>query len=110
MAIPATSCISGNEKRGRYFETTINIHYNDIYCLALHKELGVDYLYPESEVYPSGQQPSAGANVNVNVLLLKVDDYDKINTVRPAWDAVKKTWVYEGIAPLVQMNDITTPR
>ncbi|MCK7483788.1 MAG: hypothetical protein M0C28_47445 [Candidatus Moduliflexus flocculans] len=35
----------------------------------------------------------------MNVLLLKVDDYEKIQTVRPTWDAVKKTWVYDGISP-----------
>jgi hypothetical protein len=90
-------------------ETTINIHYNDIYCLALHKELGVDYLYPDQKYNIWATSP-AGGTVNVNILLLKVDDYDKINTVRPAWDAVKKTWVYEGIAPLIQLNDITTPQ
>jgi len=48
--------------------------------------------------------------VNVNILLLKVDDYDKLQTVRPSWDAIKKTWVYEGIAPLVQLNDISSPQ
>jgi len=107
MAIPATP--ASQATKSGVLETTINIHYNDIYCLALHKELGVDYLYPDQK-YTIWATAPAGGTVNVNVLLLKVDDYDKINTVRPTWDAVKKTWVYEGIAPLVQLNDITTPQ
>jgi hypothetical protein len=90
-------------------ETTIDIHYNDFYCIALHKSLGVDYLYPDQKYTIWATSPASGT-INVNVLLLKVDDYDKIQTVKPTWDAVKKTWVYEGIAPLVQLNDITVPQ
>ena len=90
-------------------ETTIDIHYNDFYCIALHKALGVDYLYPDQK-YTIWATAPAGGNINVNVLLLKVDDYDKIQTVKPTWDAVKKTWVYEGISPLLQLNDITVPQ
>ncbi len=90
-------------------ETTIDIHYNDFYCIALHKALGVDYLYQDQK-YTIWATSPAGGTINVNVLLLKVDDYDKIQTVKPTWDAVKKTWVYEGIAPLVQLNDISVPQ
>lgn len=90
-------------------ETTIDIHYNDFYCIALHKALGVDYLYPDQKYTIWATSPSGGG-INVNVLLLKVDDYDKIQTVKPTWDAVKKTWVYEGISPLLQFNDITVPQ
>jgi len=90
-------------------ETTIDIHYNDFYCIALHKALGVDYLYADQK-YTIWANSPAGGGINVNVLLLKVDDYDKIQTVKPTWDAVKKTWVYEGIAPLVQLNDISVPQ
>ncbi|MDD1688444.1 MAG: hypothetical protein LUO90_02620, partial [Methanoregula sp.] len=53
--------------------------------------------------------PSSGT-INVNVLLLKVNDYEKIQTVRPSWDTVKKTWVYDGISPLIQLNDISIPQ
>jgi len=90
-------------------ETTINIHYNDFNCLDLQKELGVDYLYPDQMYTIWATSPGSG-NVNVNVLLLKVDDFQKIQTVRPAWDTVKKTWVYDGIAPLIQLNDISIPQ
>jgi len=90
-------------------ETTVNIHYNDYLCLNLPKELGVDYLYPDQKYTIWANSPGSGT-VNVNILLLKVDDYDKLQTVRPSWDAIKKTWVYEGIAPLVQLNDISSPQ
>ena len=90
-------------------ETTIDIHYNDFKCLNVPNELGVDYLYPDQKYAIWATSPASGT-VNVNVLLLKVDDYDKIQNVRPTWDAVKKTWVYEGIAPLVQLNDISIPQ
>jgi len=93
----------------RGIETTINIHSKNFYCLDLPKLLGADYLYPDQKFTIWATSPGSGT-VNVNVLLLKVDDYEKIQTVIPAWDAVKKTWVYEGIAPLVQLNDISTPQ
>ncbi len=90
-------------------DTTITIHYNDYYCINVPQALGVDYLYPDQKYRIWANSPAAGG-VNVNVLLLKVDDYDKIQNVRPVWDAVKKTWVYEGIAPLIQLNDISVPQ
>ncbi len=104
---PATSAQQATKSAGH--ETTINIHYNDYYCIPLHTELGVDYLYPDQK-YTIWANSPAGGTINVNILLLKVDDYDKIQTVKPTWDAVKKTWVYEGISPLLQLNDITVPQ
>jgi hypothetical protein len=104
---PATSAQQAT--KSSVLETTIDIHYNDFYCIALHKALGVDYLYPDQK-YTIWASSPAGGTINVNLLLLKVDDYDKIQTVKPTWDAVKKTWVYEGIAPLLQFNDITVPQ
>jgi hypothetical protein len=90
-------------------ETTVNIHFNDYYCLDIQKELGVDYLYPDQMYTIWATSPGSGT-VNVNVLLLKVDDFEKIQNVRPTWDAVKKTWFYDGISPLIQLNDISTPQ
>jgi hypothetical protein len=101
----ATSALQAAKSAG--LETTIDIHYNDYYCIALHTVLGVDYLYPDQKYTIRVTSPGT---VNVNLLLLKVDDYDKIQTVRPEWDAIKKTWVYNGIAPLIQLNDITIPQ
>ncbi|MDD1692739.1 MAG: hypothetical protein LUQ05_06100 [Methanoregula sp.] len=103
----ATSAYQAAKSSG--LETTINIHYNDFNCLDLQKELGVDYLYPDQMYTIWATSPSSGT-INVNVLLLKVNDYEKIQTVRPSWDTVKKTWVYDGISPLIQLNDISIPQ
>jgi hypothetical protein len=103
----ATSAYQAAKNAG--LETIIIIHYNDFNCLDIQKELGVDYLYPDQKYTIWATSPGSG-NVNVNVLLLKVDDYEKIQIVRPTWDAVKKTWVYDGISPLIQLNDISTPQ
>jgi hypothetical protein len=45
----------------------------------------------------------------VNVLFVDENDQLGVRNIRPAWDVVQKKWVYEGIVPLVQFNDITTP-
>jgi len=90
-------------------DTTIDIHFNDFYCMDIQKALGVDYLYPDQKLTIWATSPASGT-INVNVLLLNVNDYEKIETVRPAWDAIKKTWVYDGLAPLVQLNDISIPQ
>ena len=103
----ATSAYQAAKNTG--LETTINIHYNDFNCLNVPNELGVDYLYPDQKYTIWATSPGSGT-VNVNVLLLKVDDYEKIQNVRPTWEPVKKTWVYDGIAPLIQLNDISTPQ
>jgi hypothetical protein len=93
----------------RGIDTTIDIHYNDFLCLDVQKEMGADYLYPDQKYAVWATSPASGT-VNVNVLLLTASDYEKIQTVRPVWDTVKKTWFYEGIAPLIQLNDITVPQ
>ena len=43
----ATSAYQAAKNTG--LETTIDIHYNDFYCIDIQKELGVDYLYPDQK-------------------------------------------------------------
>jgi hypothetical protein len=40
-----------------------------------------------------------------------VDENDSLGMrqIKPQWDSVQKKWVYEGIVPVVQFNDITVP-
>jgi len=90
-------------------DTTINIHFDDYDCLDIQTALGVDYLYPDQKYTVWATSPSSG-NANVNVLFIGIADKEKIQTVKPVWDAVKKSWVYEGLVPIVQFNDITTPQ
>jgi hypothetical protein len=90
-------------------DTTINIHFNDFNCLDVQKELGVDYLYPDQKYIVWASSPGSGM-ANVNVLFIDITDKDRIQNIPPVWDAVKKTWAYEGLVPLIQFNDITTPQ
>ena len=87
-------------------DTTINIHYNDYDCLDVQKELGVVYLNPDQK-YTIRVSP-ASSPVNVNLLLLDVGDREKIQTVKPEWNAITKSWAYAGLVPLVQFNDVST--
>jgi len=88
-------------------DTTINVHFNDYACIDLQKEMGTDYLYPDQKYTLRASSPGSGP-VNVNVLLLDVNDNLKIRQIKPSWDTVKKSWVYDGLVPLVQFNDLTT--
>ena len=91
---------------GRVVDTTINIHFDDYDCLDIQKELGVVYLNPDEKYTIRVSPPSYP--VNVNILLLDVGDLERIQVVEPEWNTITKTWDYEGIVPLVQINDVST--
>ena len=91
---------------GRVVDTTINIHFDDFDCLDIQKELGVVYLNPDEKYTIRVSPPSYP--VNVNLLLLDVGDLERIHVVEPEWNTITKTWDYEGIVPLVQINDVST--
>jgi hypothetical protein len=90
-------------------DTTIDIHSNDFNCLDVTQELGVDYLYPDQKYRVWATSPGNGQE-SVNVLFIDVSDRDRIQTSPPVWDAVKKTWSYVGLVPIVQFNDVTVPK
>ena len=90
-------------------DTTIDIHSNDFNCLDVTQELGVDYLYPDQKYRVWATSPGNGQE-SVNVLFIDVSDRDRIQTSPPLWDAVKKTWIYVGLVPIVQFNDVTVPK
>jgi len=91
---------------GRVVDTTINIHFDDFDCLDIQKELGVVYLNPDEKYAIRVSPPSYP--VNVNLLLLDVGDMEKIQIVEPEWNTITKTWDYEGLVPLLQINDVST--
>jgi hypothetical protein len=101
--------VSTQSVRTAGIDKTINIHFNDFDCLDVQKELGVEYLYPDQKYNVWATSPQSGT-ANVNVLFIDVTDKDRIQNIPPVWDAVKKAWVYEGLVPLIQFNDITTPQ
>lgn len=105
----STAPTSTQTARSAGIDTTIDIHSNDFNCLDIQKLLGVDYLYPDQKYHVWATSPGNGPG-SVNVLVIDVSDRDRIQTSTPSWDAVKKTWVYEGLVPIVQFNDVTVPR
>ena len=95
--------------RSAGIDTTIDIHSNDFNCLDVQQELGVDYLYPDQKFRVWATSPGNGQE-SVNVLFIDVSDRDRIQTSPPVWDEVKKSWIYEGLVPIIQFNDVTVPR
>jgi hypothetical protein len=89
-------------------DTTIDIHYGDYNCLDVQQELGVTYLNPDQKYTLRVSPPNS--DVNVNLLFIDVGDKERMQTSPPEWNAVTKTWDYEGIVPLVQFNDVSTPQ
>ena len=87
-------------------DTTINIHFNDYLCLDVQQDLGVEYLYPDQKYTIRVSPPNVPASVNL--LLLDIGDKERLPVSPPVWNAVTKTWDYEGIVPLLQFNDIST--
>lgn len=90
-------------------DTTISVHFNDYSCITLKDLLGVDYLYPDEKYTVQVTTPGSGT-ITPNLLVLDVTDNTKLGSVKPSWDSVQKTWVYEGIVPLVKLIDITSPQ
>ncbi|MGA2698514.1 MAG: hypothetical protein ABSE74_02630 [Methanoregula sp.] len=90
-------------------DTTVSVHSNDYTCLNIPKALGVDYLNPGEKYTVWVTTPGSGT-ITPNLLVLNVNDNAKFGTVTPVWDAVQKTWTYEGIVPLVKLIDITSPQ
>jgi len=89
--------------------TKINVHFNDYSCVDVQDLLGVDYLYPDQK-YTVYAAPPADNSVNVNILFIDTQDHTKIISVKPVWDTVHSVWTYNGLVPIVQFNDVTTPQ
>ena len=109
MTATSQTPIPAQITRSAGIDTTINIHFNDFNCLDVQQELGVDYLYPDQKYSIWASSPGTNT-VNVNVLFIDIADKEKIQNIPPAWDTIKKTWIYEGLGPIVQFNDVTVPR
>lgn len=90
-------------------DTTVNVHFNDFTCMNVQQELGKEYLYPDEKYTLYASSPGV-SGVNVNVLFVDENDSLALRQITPKWDAVQKKWVYEGIVPLAQFNDVTVPQ
>jgi hypothetical protein len=89
-------------------DTTINLHFNEYNCLDVQQELGVVYLNPDQQYTIRVSPPDVTASVNL--LLIDVGDRERLQVSPPAWNAITKTWDYEGIVPLLQFNDVSSPQ
>jgi hypothetical protein len=87
-------------------DTTISIRFNDYDCLDVQQDLGVVYLNPEQKYTIRVSPPNVPASVNI--LLLDIGDRERLQASLPVWNAITKTWDYEGIVPLLQINDVST--
>lgn len=90
---------------GGGISATIRVHFNDYACIGIQDVLGVDYLHPEERILIRAASPGT---VNVNILMLDATDNMRIRQTRPSWDSVKKTWIYEGVVPMLQFSDLTS--
>ena len=106
---PQTTSSATTATKTTNIDTMVNVHFNDIACLDIQKEMGVSYLYPDQKYTLTAASPSAAA-VNVNVVVVDYNDNLKLGQTRPQWDSLQKTWLYPGLVPVVQFNDITVPR
>ena len=89
-------------------DTTVNVRFNELACISVQEYLGTDYLYPDQKFRLQAATPGPNT-IDVNVLFVDENDQLKLRQVKPQWDTVRKTWVYDGPVPLAQFIDITTP-
>jgi hypothetical protein len=106
---PAATAVSTAAAKTGNIDTMINVHFNDIACLDVQKEMGVTYLYPDQKYKLTAASPNAAA-VNVNVVVVDYNDNLILGQTKPVWDSIKKTWSYPGLVPVAQFNDITVPQ
>jgi hypothetical protein len=87
-------------------DTTINVHHNELVCINIQDQMGMDYLYPDQKFRL--EVTSAGANtINPTVVLVDKNNEFRIREVERQWDNVQKTWVYDGVVTVVRFSDIT---
>lgn len=104
----AAPSAAGTAAKSANIDTTIGVRFNDFSCLNIQDQIGATYLYPDQKITLTAAPPSGGG-VNVNVLVVDENDQLGLRQIKPQWDAVQKTWVYEGIVPVIQLNDVTGP-
>jgi hypothetical protein len=88
-------------------DTSIKVQFNNYGCINVQDLLGTTYLYPDDKFKIEAAPPGANT-INVNVLFVDDTDHTKFIAIKPKWNDVGKNWLYEGIVPLVQFNDVTT--
>jgi hypothetical protein len=88
--------------------TLIHTPYNGVACLDVQKMTGTERLN-SGEKYILSTTLLASDIVNVNLLLVNKEDRTKLETIKPKLNSTYQNSVYEGIKPLVQINDLNGP-
>ena len=104
----APSTAAGTVTKSANIDTTIGVRFNDFTCINIQDQIGAMYLYPDQKITVTAAPP-AGGGVNPNVLVVDENDQIGLRQIKPQWDVVQKTWVYAGIVPVIQFNDVTGP-
>jgi len=89
-------------------DTTVNVKSSGLSCINVGDYLGVTYLYPDQKFKLEASSPGANT-ITANILFVDENDQLKLREITPRRDAIKNIWVYDGIVPLAQFNDITIP-
>jgi hypothetical protein len=88
-------------------DTTINVHRNELVCISVQDNIGMDYLYPDQKFRLEAS--SAGANtINPTIVLVDKNNEFRIREVERQWDNVQKTWVYDGVVTVIRFSDIAS--
>lgn len=89
-------------------DTTVFVKSNGLSCIYVGDFLGGTYLYEGDRFKLEAWSPGANT-INANVLFVDENDSLKLREISPRRDTIQNVWVYDGIVPLAQLNDITTP-
>jgi len=87
-------------------DTVINVHTNELSCMNVQDQMGVDYLYPDQQ-YKLEAAPPAGNAVAVNILFVDTTNQMRLREVEPKFE--RNTWVYDGVVSVVKIADVASP-
>ena len=87
-------------------DTVINVHTNELSCMNVQDQMGVDYLYPDQK-YKLEAAPPAGNAVAVNILFVDTTNQMRLREVEPKFE--RNTWVYDGVVAVVKIADVASP-
>lgn len=87
-------------------DTSINVHRNELVCIDIQEQMGVDYLYPDQKYRLEVSSAGAGT-INPTVTVVDKNNEFRIREVERQWNGVQKTWVYDGVVTVLRLSDIT---
>jgi hypothetical protein len=89
------------------FKDVVPIHLNGFKIIELREN--DNFLSPNNEYRISAKSPFSGKTslpTNINILVLDIIDKQKFSAMTAKYDTINRKWDYEGITPVVQMDDV----